>query len=95
MIGGSFEPAPPETMLGPSDWDDEDLLTVAEASERLADEIKAARRRIRQVDELLGDEDSPAYGAAHAAGLAAERKRLEELMRAADRIRVAQANVPR
>jgi len=95
MSRGPVEPVPPEAMLGASDWDDEDLLTVAEASERLAQEIVAARQRIRQAEEVLGDDDSPAVGAMHTAGLAAERKRLEELMRAAERIKVAQADAPR
>ena len=30
---------------GESDWDDEDLLTIAEASERLAEEVRLARER--------------------------------------------------
>jgi hypothetical protein len=93
MSGGPVDPNPPEVMLGASDWDDEDLLTVAEASERLAEGINASRRRIRQAEEALGDEEPPA--ALRAAGLAAERKRLEELTRAAERIRAAQADAPR
>ncbi len=48
MSEGPVDPVPPEAMLGASDWDDEDLLTIAEASERLAQEISAARRRIRR-----------------------------------------------
>lgn len=95
MSCGPVEPVPRECMLGTSDWDDEDLLTVAEASQRLAREISASRRRIRHVEEALDDADSPAVGAVHAAGLAAERKRLEELIRAAERIKVAQAGGPR
>lgn len=35
----------PGRALGESDWDDEDLLTIAEASERLAEEIRLARER--------------------------------------------------
>lgn len=30
---------------GESDWDDEDLLTISEASQRLAEEIRLARER--------------------------------------------------
>ncbi|KUI29230.1 hypothetical protein [Mycobacterium sp. GA-2829] len=86
-------PIPPEEMLGPSDWDDEDLLTVVEASERLVEEIKASRERIRQAEEVLADgANTPAT---EAAGVDAERKRLEELIRAAERIKAAQANAPR
>lgn len=81
-------------MLGASDWDDEDLLTVVEASERLVDEIKASRERIRQAQEVLADGGS-AGDAAEVAAIQAERDRLEELMRAAARIRAAQANAPR
>jgi hypothetical protein len=84
MTGDPIEPIPPEAMLGASDWDDEDLLTVAEASGRLTEEIKAARERIRQAEQVLD-----------ASGVAAERKRLDELMRAVDRIKAAQANAPR
>jgi hypothetical protein len=78
-------------MLGASDWDDEDLLTVVEASERLVDEIKASRERIRRA-ESAGESSANAVGVA---GLEAERKRLEELMRAAKRIKAAQADAPR
>lgn len=81
-------------MLGPSDWDDEDLLTVVEASERLAEEIGVARERIRQAEEVPADEASQAK-AAEVAGLDADRKRLAQLMRAAERIKAAQANAPR
>jgi len=88
------ETLPPEAMLGPSDWDDEDLLTVVEASERLVEEIKASRERIRQAEEVSA-EQSLVHRAAEVAGLEAERKRLEELMRAAERIRTAQANAPK
>ena len=87
MSGEPIEPIPPEAMLGASDWDEEDLLTVVEASDRLAREISAARERIRRAEEVLADGDS--------IDLAAERKRLEDLMQAVDRIRVAQANAPR
>lgn len=95
MNGGPVEPIPPEAKLGTSDWDDEDLLTIAEASERLAAEIEAARRRIHDAEEVLGAEESPAAGAVQAAGVASERKRLGELMEAAERIKAAQANAPR
>jgi hypothetical protein len=95
MSGGPVEPIPPEAGLGKSDWDDEDLLTIVEASERLTQEISAARRRIRQAEEALAEDDSPAIGAVDVFFLVAERKRLEELMRAAERIRAAQADDPR
>jgi len=95
MSGDPIESIGPRAVLGASDWDDEDLLTVAEASDRLAEEINAARERIRQAEEVLTQEDSAATGAVHASGLAAERKRLEDLMRAVERIRSAQANAPR
>lgn len=95
MSGDPIEPIPPDAMLGASDWDDEDLLTVAEASGRLGEEIKAARERIRQAEEVLAEEDSPAAAVVHASSLAAERTRLDELMCAADRIKAAQANAPR
>jgi len=89
MSGGPVEPVPPEGMLGASDWDEEDLLTIAEASERLAQEISAVRRRIRHAEEVFGDQDPPA------AALSAERRRLAELMSAAERIRAARADAPR
>ena len=92
MSDGPIEPIPPEAMLGASDWDEEDLLTVVEASDRLAEEISAARERIRHAEEVLAEEDS---SAAHATNLAAERKRLEDLMRAVERIKTAQADAPR
>lgn len=92
MTEGPAEPIPPDAMRGASDWDDEDLLTVAEASQRLTDEINASRRRIRQAEEALADDDSPAIGAVDAAVLATERNRLQELIRAAQRIRGGQAD---
>lgn len=90
----SAEPIPPDAMLGASDWDDEDLLTVVEASERLVDEIKASRERIRQAQEVLADGVS-GRNAVEFAAVQAERDRLEELMRAVERIKAAQANAPR
>ena len=43
-----------EKSLGESDWDEEDLLTIDEASERLAEEIRLARERgdTRRAQEL-------------------------------------------
>jgi len=93
--GEPVEPVRPEAMLGASDWDDEDLLTVVEASDRLAEEIKAAQRRIRATEDVLAEQDSPVVRGVYAGGLAVERKRLEDLMRAAERIKAAQANSPR
>lgn len=89
MSGGPVEPIPPEDMPGASDWGDEDLLTIAEASERLAREIDAVRQRIRRAEEVLGDRDP------EAAVLSAERKRLAELMNAAERIRAARLRAPK
>lgn len=82
-------PIPPEDMLGSSDWDDEDLLTVVEATDRISEEIAGLRRRIQRAEETVAD------GSAQAPGLAAERSRLDELIRAAARIKAAQANAPR
>jgi hypothetical protein len=76
----AVEPIPPERILGESDWDDEDLLTIDEATARLDEEIKSARRRVEQADTSSAP---------------AERARLEALIRAAERIRAAQANAPR
>lgn len=89
------QPIPPEAMLVASDWDDEDLLTVVEASERLGDEIRASRERIREAESVLAGGGSSVIEAMSAAGLAAERKRLADLMAAAERITTAQANAPR
>jgi hypothetical protein len=88
------ESIPPAALLGPSDWDDEDLLTVAEASARLAGEIKTSRRRIIHAEETLADGNSSAAGAEGKKALAAERARLAELTAAAERIKIAQANAP-
>lgn len=95
MSGDPIGTTGPKANAGKSDWDDEDLLTIAEASDRLAQEIKGARERIRKAEEVLTQEDSPAVGAVHASGLAAERERLEALMRAVERIKAAQADAPR
>lgn len=86
------QPIPPEAMLGASDWDDEDLLTVVEASHRLVEEVKASRERIRLAEEVLA---GAADSAEAAAILAAERQRSNDLMRAVERIKAAQANAPR
>lgn len=88
-------PIPSEAMLGSSDWDDEDLLTVTEASERLVEEIKASRERIRQAENGLAGERFSDIKAVAVAGLDAERKRLADLVLAAERIKAAQANAPR
>jgi hypothetical protein len=93
MTGHPVKPIGPEAVRGESDWDDEDLLTVAEASQRLAREIDSSRRRIRRAETALSEEDAPT--GSHASGLAAERKRLQELIRAAERICAAQAHAPR
>ncbi len=88
MTRKPVSPVPPEGLLGASDWDDEDLLTIVEASERLVDEIRACRERIRQAERVPAE---PADGTA----LDAERSRLQELIGAVERIRAAQANAPR
>ena len=49
------EPIPPEEMLGESDWDDEDLLTIDEATGRLGEEVELARDRARRTEQLLSD----------------------------------------
>lgn len=95
MSRGPVEPVPSQAVRDASDWDDEDLLTIAEATHRLAEEINAARARIRDAEEMLREEDSAAIGALHASVLAAERKRLQELVRAAERIKAAQDDTPR
>lgn len=88
------QPSSPDDTPRTSDWDDEDLLTVVEASQRLVDEIKASHERIRRAEEVLSDGWSAGDSAA-VAGLEAERRRLAELIRAADRIKAAQPNAPR
>jgi hypothetical protein len=80
MTSDPVQPIAPDAMLGASDWDDEDLLTVVEASERLVAEIRASRERIQQADGV---------------GSEAERQRLQELLAAVERIRAAQRNAPR
>jgi hypothetical protein len=70
-------------MLGPSDWDDEDLLTVAEASGRLTHEINVSRRRIAAAEEAEGHDAS-----------VSECARLADLLAAAKRIKDAQAHAP-
>ncbi len=92
MSRDSIEPIPPEVMLGTSDWDDEDLLTVIEASDRLIGEISATRERIRHAEEVLAEGSTATVPATN---LAAERKRLEDLMQAVERIKAAQTNAPR
>ncbi|MGV0714463.1 hypothetical protein ABQE93_03550 [Mycolicibacterium sp. XJ662] len=88
MTDKPASPVAPEAMLGASDWDDEDLLTIVEASQRLVDEIKASRERIRQAEQM------PA-GSVDVTALDAERRRLQELMDAVERIRAAHENAPR
>lgn len=88
-------PIAPDAMLGSSDWDDEDLLTVTEASERLVEEIEASRERIRQAEEGLAGGRFSDIKAVAVAGLDAERQRLADLVSAAERIKAAQANAPR
>ncbi|WP_433598224.1 hypothetical protein ACQPXH_20910 [Nocardia sp. CA-135953] len=88
------EPIPPEQMLGESDWDDEDLLTISEASERLAMEVRLARERAQRASEsLVADPDGP-DSARLRAEVAAEQQRAEELKAAADRILAAHASAP-
>jgi hypothetical protein len=45
------EPIPAEEMLGESDWDDQDLLTIDEASFRLRHEIQECENKLK---ELVG-----------------------------------------
>lgn len=82
-------------MLGESDWDDEDLLTIAEASERLAQEVGRSRSRARLIQDLLDngdhlDVDRPDL----VAQVERETRRADELAAAAERIRAGQANAP-
>lgn len=85
---GPEQPIPPEKMLGASDWDDQDLLTAAEASERLADEVRLARERAVEAEQRLeaasGDEARELRRTVDA-----ERVRAEELTEAAARIAAA------
>jgi hypothetical protein len=94
VTGGPSELIPPELMLGSSDWDDEDLLTVGEASERLLEEARMSQERIRQHEDLLTAGNTSAEVGDVRGALAAERRRLEDLLRAATRIKAAQANAP-
>ncbi|MFC0449940.1 hypothetical protein CJ179_01525 [Rhodococcus sp. ACS1] len=48
---------PAEEMLGESDWDDQDLLTLDEAATRLDAEIAACRQRL---DDLRNTSHPPA-----------------------------------
>jgi putative hydrolase of the HAD superfamily len=89
----NVDPIPHEAMRGSSDWDDEDLLTVDEAADRLGAEIVAARDRIREVEATLTQGDEQMIGGARGA-LAAHRSRLAELIAAARRIKDAQARAP-
>lgn len=60
-----------EDQAGVSDWEDQDLLTVDLAAERLSQEIEALRRLI--AGDTGGD-------------LTAARARLEQLIEASDRL---------
>ncbi|MFE9322575.1 hypothetical protein ACIHDR_24045 [Nocardia sp. NPDC052278] len=88
------EPIPPEEMLGESDWADEDLLTVAEASERLAMEVRYARVRAKKAAEVLSSDPNRADAAELRGVVDYENQRADELMAAAERIRAAQAVAP-
>ena len=90
----SGSPQGPTEMLGTSDWDDEDLLTISEASERLADEVRRARERARRLQDLLDGDDLDVDRDELAAQAAAEVRRADELAAAAERIRVGRANAP-
>lgn len=89
----SPDPIPAESMLGKSDWDDEDLLTVVEATDRLGMEIAAARERIRQHRALLASDDRARVVGVESA-LAAECARLDELVEADKRIKEGQSRAP-
>lgn len=95
MSEESAAPRGPSAMLGESDWDDEDLLTIAEASERLADEVARARNRARLLQEVVDNDESPtAQRSEIVAQIEAETRRADELAAAAARIRAGQAHAP-
>ncbi len=89
----SRAPAGPSKSLGESDWDDEDLLTIAEASERLADEVRRSRERVRRLQDVLDADDSVDRDDL-VAQVEAESCRADELAAAAERIRAGRANAP-
>lgn len=94
-VDESVGPLGPSGMLGESDWDDEDLLTIAEASERLAQEVGRARERARTLRGLLDSGADPTLDRADVeTRIAAESRRADELAAAAERIRAGQANAP-
>ncbi|WP_183407773.1 hypothetical protein [Nocardioides marmoriginsengisoli] len=91
----SRAPHGPSEMLGDSDWDDEDLLTIAEASERLAQEVARSRTRARMLHDLLESGDVlDGDRAGLVAQAEAETARADELAAAAERIRAGRANAP-
>ncbi len=91
----SRAPQGPSKMLGDSDWDDEDLLTISEASERLADEVRRSRQRVRLLQDMLDDSDElNVEGGELRAEIEAETKRAHDLAAAAERIKAGQANAP-
>lgn len=95
MTEESRAPQGPTRMLGESDWDDEDLLTIAEASDRLADEVRRSRTRVRMLTDLLESGDDLSVEQADlVAQIEAEKRRADELAAAAERIRAGQANAP-
>lgn len=91
----SRAPYGPSGMLGASDWDDEDLLTIAEASERLAQEVSRSRNRARMIQDLLDSgEHLDVERSELLAQVDAETRRADELADAAARITAGQANAP-
>ncbi len=93
--GASSAPNGPSEMLGDSDWDDEDLLTIAEASDRLADEVRRCRDRARLLQDMLDDSAELTLDRADLRDqVEGERKRADDLAHAAERIRAGQANAP-
>ena len=51
MTGNDASTAGEVPVLGESDWDDQDLLTIDEASERLVEEIADLRRALEQDED--------------------------------------------
>lgn len=71
------EPIPVDRMLGESDWEDQDLLTIEEATSRLDDEVATYQAR---VGRLVAD-------GAPEAEVSAARERLAALSAAQARVK--------
>lgn len=67
-----------DATLGESDWEDQDLLTLDEASERLSKELVAAREAADAARDA-GDEEAAESHAARAAAVAEALDRIRGL----------------